>query len=90
VILALALMLQAAGQDARSPIQISQAKLDAMSATCRTPRKWLKHLGGEQVQFQPSPKARYEQVDCLLKQLRESIVPMKLGFIGNEQAPEEK
>jgi hypothetical protein len=90
VILALALMLQAAPNDTSHPIQISQRQLDAMSAACRTPRKWLKHNGGEYVQFKPSRKARYEQVDCLLKQLRESAVPMNLGFVGNAEAPEEK
>ncbi|UZK66819.1 hypothetical protein [Sphingomonas sp. M1-B02] len=86
--LLLAFTLLASGQETKPQPEISQARLDEMSVACRTPRKWLKHLAGEQVQFRPSPKARYEQVDCLLKQLRESAVPMKLGFVGNEQAPE--
>ncbi|MGK6356991.1 hypothetical protein ACMGDH_17390 [Sphingomonas sp. DT-207] len=90
MILLLALALQASEPEHKPIIEVTQAQLDAMSDTCRTPQKWLKHLGGEQVQFQPSPKAKYEQVDCVLKQLRESAVPMKLGFVGNEEAPREK
>ncbi|WP_126002212.1 hypothetical protein [Sphingomonas sp. ABOLE] len=90
MILALALLIQTAPPKPVAPDAIPQARLDQMSAVCRTPKKWLQQVGGEQVQFKPSPKARYEQVDCLLKQLRESIVPMKLGFVGNEEAPKEK
>ncbi len=71
-------------------VEVTQAKLDVMSDACRAPRKWLKHLGGEEIAFQPSPRAKFDKVDCLLKQLRESMIPMKLGFVGNEQVPEEK
>lgn len=89
MMLFLAFTLQLAAQGASPKIEVSQVKLDAMSDACGAPRKWLKHRGGDTVQFQPSQNAKFEKVDCVLKQLRMSLIPMKLGFVGNEQAPEE-
>jgi hypothetical protein len=63
---------------------VTQAMLDEMSARCRTPKRWLKHRGGDLVQFQPSRRAKYEQVDCVLQHLKDSLVPMNFGFVGNE------
>jgi hypothetical protein len=69
---------------------VTQAKLDAMSDACRAPRTWLKHRGGEEVQFQPSPDAKYETVDCVLGKLKESLLPLKMGFVGNERYGDEQ
>ena len=66
----------------------TQAKLDIISDACRTPRKWLRHLGGDEVQIKPAKTAKYEQVDCVLAKLKATDISMKFGFIGNEQALE--
>ncbi|MCC2975864.1 hypothetical protein LK533_04130 [Sphingomonas sp. PL-96] len=67
---------------------LSQKQLDGMTDACRAPRGWLRHKGGDEIRFLPDPDAEYDKVDCVLKQLRESRIPMKLGFIGNEAPPE--
>ncbi|MBB3910448.1 hypothetical protein [Sphingomonas desiccabilis] len=67
---------------------LSQKQLDAMTDVCRAPRGWLRHKGGNEVRFLPDPDAEYDKVDCVLKQLRESRIPMNLGFVGNEALPE--
>ncbi len=59
-----------------------------MTDVCRAPRGWLRHKGGNEVRFLPDPDAEYDKVDCVLKQLRESRIPMNLGFVGNEALPE--
>jgi hypothetical protein len=87
MLLALSLVLaMQAETPAPAPAPVTQQALDAMSDACHTPRKWLKLLGGDEVQFLPPPHARFKQVDCLLAHLRSSNVPMKLGFVGNEVA----
>ncbi|WP_161626369.1 class II D-tagatose-bisphosphate aldolase, non-catalytic subunit [Sphingobium ummariense] len=86
----LPLLLQAAvpQEPADQPQIVSQAMLDHFSADCGTPKKWLRHRGANTVQFQPSRRARYAQVDCLLQHLKDSKVPMNLGFVGNEALPD--
>jgi len=86
----LALAMQMAAQDSPPKVEVSQSSLDAMSDACGAPRKWLTHQGGDEIRFSPSRRAKFEKVDCVLKRLRESMMPMKLGFVGNEQVPEEK
>ncbi|WP_066479488.1 MULTISPECIES: hypothetical protein [unclassified Sphingomonas] len=93
IILPIAFALQAAAQVAAletQSVEVTQTELDAMTDFCNAPRHWLRHLGGEEVAFQPSPEAEFEKVDCVLKRLRASIIPTKLGFVGNEEVPEEK
>jgi len=67
---------------------VSQSQLDAISVTCKTPRRWLRELEGDGVQFLPSRRAKFKDVDCVLDQLRKGLVPMKLGFVGNEASSE--
>jgi hypothetical protein len=66
---------------------LSQAQFDAFSDACRAPRKWLRHLGGDEVRFKPSRRANYDKVACVLQRLRESPGAMSFGFIGNEALP---
>lgn len=40
-----------------------------------------------EIHFQPSPEAGYHCVDRVLRVLRDTSLT-KLGFVGNEQAPE--
>ena len=87
VVALLALLQASAPASPSNPVAgLSQAKLDVMSNACRAPRSWLTQLGGDQVRFQPSPDGKYAKVACVLKRLRKSTYPMKLGFIGNEAA----
>jgi hypothetical protein len=65
-----------------SPNVMSQPELDAISAKCQTPRRWLVNKAGE-IHLRPARTAKYEKVDCLLAALRKNHAgPM--GFIGNE------
>ena len=66
----------------------SQQLLNRMTDACRAPNRWLRHQGGNEIRFFPDPDAEYDKVDCVLKQLRESRIPMNLGFVGNEALPE--
>ncbi len=88
MLLALVIAMQVATSGTPEITDPDQAQLDAMSAECRTPKTWLKHVGGNEVRFKPARNAEYEKVDCLLAQLRKSSVPMNFGFIGNEALPE--
>ncbi|WP_141243826.1 hypothetical protein [Sphingomonas lenta] len=69
---------------ASSERRIHQAELDAFSDACATPRKWLKAPPNNEVLFRPSRRAKFEQVGCLIAQMRKSNLPMNLGFVGNE------
>jgi hypothetical protein len=64
------------------PAMLAQPELDAISAKCHSPRKWLKNIGGE-IHIRPSRTADYKQVDCVLAALRRTNAG-PLGFIGNE------
>ncbi len=88
MLLALVIAMQVATSGTPEIAHPDQAQLDAMSTECRTPQKWLKHAGGDEIRFKPARNAKYEKVDCLLAQLRKFRFPMNLGFIGNEALPE--
>jgi hypothetical protein len=85
-----ALTLQVAVARAETNTALDQPILDRMSDACHAPRMWLRHRGHAQVQFQPSPEAEFETIECVLRMVNESRVPMELGFVGNGQASEEK
>lgn len=64
------------------PISLGQDQLDAISARCQSPKRWLRNIHGL-IHIRPSRAAKYEQVDCLLAELkRHHAGPM--GFVGNE------
>jgi hypothetical protein len=65
--------------------QVTQAQLNKLSDGCKAPRAWLRSKGDNEVRFRPSPNAKYQTVDCVLNRMKRSKLPMKLGFIGNEQ-----
>jgi hypothetical protein len=71
------------GQAAAS--HVTQSQLNKLSDVCKAPRAWLRSLGHGEVRFRPSKNAKYRTVDCVLNQMKRSKLPMKLGFIGNEQ-----
>ena len=77
------------GAIAKSRVDLNQSQLNIMSDACKAPRQWLL-LGGEAIRFRPSPNAKYKRIDSVLKRLRVSMAPKKLGFIGNEQLSEDK
>jgi len=65
--------------------QITQTKLDKLSDACKAPRAWLRSIGHDEVTFMPPMNARHRTANCVLNQIKRSKLPMKLGFIGNEQ-----
>jgi hypothetical protein len=88
MLLALVIAMQVPTSGTRGIAHPDQAQLDAISDECRTPKKWLRYVGGDEIRFKPAQNAKYEKVECLLAQLRKSSVPMNFGFIGNEALPE--
>jgi hypothetical protein len=88
--LLLALAMQVATQPGRVQDMLSPSALHAMTNACHAPRSWLRTSSDGQVRFTPGPDAKFTKVDCVLKRLRASIAPMKLGFIGNEKLTEDK
>lgn len=60
------------------------AQLEKIAADCRLPATTLKLVGTEDLRVQPPPDAEYEQVDCVLKALKKTDFPQKMGFVGNE------
>ena len=59
------------------------AALDQISVECGIARSTFILHGGEELEIKPDPGARYESVDCALKQLIAYRVD-KMGFVGNE------
>ncbi len=88
MLLALVIAMQVATSGTPKTTHPNQTLLDAMSAKCHTPKKWLRYAGGDEFRFKPPASAKYGKIECLLAQLRKSSVPMNLGFVGNEALPE--
>ncbi len=86
--LLIALALQAAATPAKPVAIMTQQQLDRLSDRCGAPRKWLRRGRGEEIRFQPSRNGEFAKVDCVLKQLSASLVPMKQGFVGNAEYTE--
>ncbi len=87
--LLIALALQAAATPVKPGAVMTQQKLNLLSDRCGAPRKWLRRGRGEEIRFQPSRNGEFAKVDCVLTQLRASLVPMKQGFVGNAEYTEE-
>ena len=75
---------QSADEPAPNALGHTQAVLDRIADRCRMPREVWKLRSEHQVTLQPSPDAPYEGVDCLLRELQKSKLPVRLGFVGNE------
>jgi len=52
------------------------------------PASSFKLVGLDDLHFRPPPDAKYEDVDCALSELKKSPIPVKMGFIGNEEYSE--
>ena len=62
-----------------------EAEARRLESLCKLPEGTLVLIGADQVTLKPPPDARYENVDCLLRELRSSKLRSRdLGFIGNE------
>ena len=87
--LLIAVALQVVSVPAKPRAVMTQQQLDSLSDRCGAPRKWLRRGKGEEIRFQPSRDGEFAKVDCVLKQLYASLVPMKQGFVGNAEYTEE-
>ena len=65
-------------------VELDQRQLNAISAKCGTPRAWLRKREGA-LHVHPGPTAKYEQVDCVLVELRRRHSG-PIAIIGNEVA----
>ncbi|MBA4755615.1 MAG: hypothetical protein EPO45_05720 [Sphingobium sp.] len=69
--------------------KFSQSDFDKISDKCGLPRSTLNLRGKDELQLQPPLDAKYEAVDCILKELKKANYPLKMGFVGNELYKEE-
>lgn len=69
--------------------EISQANFDAIADKCDLPRSALQLRGGDELLIQPTQDAKFEAIDCALKELKAANYPVKMGFVGNEIYREE-
>lgn len=75
-----------AGNVAQAPsANKREAAFAAIAERCGLPRTALQ-LDGDAVAVQPPPDARYEAVDCMLRELAAGgfTKNMAIGFVGNE------
>lgn len=70
---------------AAPPVLLTQSELNSISRHCRTPRRWIARHG-DSIDLRLGPKATYEQVMCLLDELKR-LNAGPLGFVGNETRP---
>jgi hypothetical protein len=68
-------------------VQVSnrQSLPSEIALKCNTPASWVT-LEGDEVYVQVSPQARYEDVNCVIAELRRRHVE-NFGFIGNAARP---
>jgi hypothetical protein len=59
------------------------AELEAMGRKCGYPRSEWKLVGTDDLHLKPDPNERYEVVDCMLKEIKNSDIPFKMAFVGN-------
>lgn len=65
-------------------VHLTARQLEAVSAHCHSPRHWLSYGPNGQLHVRPSAEAKYQQVDCMLSQLKaRRAAPM--AFAGNER-----
>ena len=86
--LLLAAMLLAAG--CAKPESQNQKALDAIATGCHLPTSVFKLENTGEVHFQPSPDAKFENVDCAVKAAQAAHLFTKIGFVGHETYEPEK
>ena len=72
---------------AHDDLQFAQADADALSERCGASKRWTTVHADGTVQFEPPMDADYDVSLCLLNGIKEAGVT-KMGFVGNERAPE--
>lgn len=61
-----------------------EALLEKIAAACGLDAKALRLVGAEDLHFKPSPDEKYERIDCVLKALSKTDIPLRMGFVGNK------
>ena len=61
-----------------------QGLLDRIADQCGLPRSTFKLTGDDELHFRPEPTEEYSDVDCGLQKIKDSGIPFKMGFVGNE------
>jgi hypothetical protein len=51
---------------------------------CGLPSGTIELIGTDDLHFKPAPDTPYAKVDCGLEKIKESRLPFRLGFVGNE------
>jgi hypothetical protein len=83
----LALLAACAGcaeKPAARPRAERLAALRSIAAECRLPDSALMLDSENQLHVKPPPGASYARIDCLLKSLEKTGMPLKMAFVGNE------
>jgi hypothetical protein len=68
-------------------LQQRQEILDRIADDCGMPHSSWNLLDKDHLTLRPEPNTPYEKVDCLLRGLDKSKLPVSLGFVGNEAYP---
>ena len=58
--------------------------LDQIADKCGLPRSFFSLVGDDELTLRPDPDVEYLRVDCALEGIKNSRIPFRLGFIGNE------
>lgn len=66
------------------PAGTDQQILDRIADECGLPRTVFDLREHREVYIKTPFDAKYESIDCALKEIKKSGVPFKMGFIGNE------
>ena len=62
-----------------------EAEARRLERLCQLPEGTVRLIGDDQMTLQPPRDAQYQNVDCLLRELRNSKLRSRdLGFVGNE------
>ena len=61
-----------------------QNVLDRIADKCGLPRSFFSLVGDDELTPKPDPNVEYLRVDCALQGIKNSRIPFRLGFIGNE------
>jgi hypothetical protein len=95
ILVAATLVISACGSEADSvaspnPAQAQvvdprPSQIAAIADRCGLPHSSLR-LNGDQLTFQPPQDARFESVDCMLREVRSAGLDLStaIGFVGNE------
>jgi len=74
----------------RLTVEQKGAEIREIARACHLPAGVLQFKQPDEVRFQPSANAKYEDIDCALAKLMKSRGTKGMGFVGNEKYWDDK